>query len=150
MRYGHPGRQAWLLGKGGDFWRTWAEVPHEHRNCEAAQSSVQTIYKWGLNSFRWGSTEQEHMAPQNRTERNHNRMLGHSQKPKSKNSGNKETQNGQSLDDSKSENQSSILTHTHFKRHKANTAFLSDRVQSTNQLTDMCKVINLSPFAGQN
>lgn len=118
--------------------------------CEAAQSSVQTIYKWGLNSFRWGSTEQERMAPQNRTERNHNRMLGHSQEPKSKNSGNKETQNGQSLYDSKSENQSSILINTHFRRHKANTAFLSDRVQSTNQLTDMCKVINSSPFARQN
>lgn len=63
-------------------------------------------------------------------------MPGHSQEPKSKNSRNKETQNGQSLDDSKSENQNSILINTHFKRHKAKTAFLSDRVQSTNQLTN--------------
>lgn len=63
-------------------------------------------------------------------------MLGHSQEPTSKHSRNKETQDGQSLDDSKSENQSSILINTHFKRHKANTAFLSDRVQSTNQLTN--------------
>lgn len=116
--------------------------------CEAAQSSVRTIYKWGLNSFRWRSTEQKRMAPQNRTERNHNRMLGHSQEPKSKNSRNKHGMG--SLDDSKSENQSSILINTHFKRHKANTAFLSDRVQSTNQLTNMCKVINSSPFARQN
>lgn len=88
------------------------------------------------------------MAPQNRTKRKQSNAwsLPRAQVQKLK----KQTQNGQSLDDSKSENQNSILINTHFKRHKANTAFLSDRVQYTNQLTNMCKVINSSPFARQN
>lgn len=70
------------------------EVPKWHRTlvCDAAQNSVRTIYKWGLNSFRWRSTLSRWHLKTGQERGITMECWGHSQKSKSKNSRNEETE----------------------------------------------------------